>query len=188
MKHQRGFTLVEIAIVLVIIGLLIGGILRGRTFIENAKIKSVIKNAESITASIYAYQDRYGFLPGDDNTAATRWTGAVNGNGDGLLSVAAEQQNLCNHLERAGLISGSYPTGQYIKHKYGGNIQFGYGAVAGHANGNYMNFINLPGRAADALDKALDDGIYNTGNIRSTVNYNQGTNEDTIIASTVYYF
>lgn len=186
MCNQKGFTLVEIAIVLVIIGLLIGGILRGRTFIENAKIKNVIKSAESLTASMYAYQDRYGFLPGDDNTANARW-GAVNGNGNGLLD-GTEPQNVANHLERAGLVSGSYPSGQYIKHKYGGNIQFGYGAVAGHPNGNYMNFVNLPGKAADALDKALDDGIYNTGNVRSVTNYNLGTNEETIIASTVFYF
>jgi len=186
MNRQRGFTLVEIAIVLVIIGLLIGGILRGRTFIENAKIKNVIKSAESITAAIYAYQDRYGFLPGDDNTANTRW-GAVNGNGNGQIA-GNEAGNVANHLERAGLVSGHYLSGQYIKHKYGNDIRFGYGAVAAHANGNYMNFINLPGRAADALDKALDDGVYNTGNIRSATNYNLGTNEDAVIASTVYYF
>ncbi|MCX8044023.1 MAG: prepilin-type N-terminal cleavage/methylation domain-containing protein [Desulfobacterota bacterium] len=186
MKNYKGFTLVEIAIVLVIIGLLIGGILRGRTFIENAKIKNVIKSAESITASIYAYQDRYGFLPGDDNTANARW-GAVNGNGNGNID-GTEPQNVANHLERAGLVSGSYPSGQYIKHKYNGNIQFGYGAVAGHPAGNYMNFINLPGRAADALDKSLDDGIYTSGKIRSTTDYNSGANEDTIIASTVFYF
>jgi len=187
MKNQKGFTLVEIAIVLVIIGLLIGGILRGRTFIENAKIKSVIKNAESITAAIYAYQDRYGFLPGDDNTANTRW-GAVNGNGDGMLATAAEQQNVANHLERAGLVSGSYPSGQYIKHKYGNNIVPAYGAAAGHAAGNYLRFDYIPGRAADALDKALDDGIYSTGNIRSATDYNSGTNEDVLIQYTYYYF
>lgn len=186
MKNQKGFTLVEIAIVLVIIGLLIGGILRGRTFIENAKIKSVIKTAESLTASIYAYQDRYGFLPGDDNTANTRW-GAVSGNGDGIFT-AAEAQNICNHLERAQLLSGNFPTGQYVKHKYGGNVQFANGAIAGHAAQNYMSFINLPGRAADALDKSIDDGISTTGNIRSVTNYNLGTNEDVNIPVTAYYF
>lgn len=188
MKNQKGFTLVEIAIVLVIIGLLIGGILRGRTFIENAKIKSVIKSAESITAAIYAYQDRYGFLPGDDNTAATRWTGAVAGNGNGQIAAGSEDINVANHLERAGLVSGSYPSGQYIRHKYGNNIVPAYGAAAGHAAGNYLRFDYIPGRAADALDKALDDGIYNTGNIRSATNYNQGTNEDVLIQYTYYYF
>ena len=187
MRNERGFTLVEIAIVLVIIGLLIGGILRGRTFIENAKIKNVIKTVESLTAAIYAYQDRYGFLPGDDNTANARW-GAVNGNGGGTFD-GTETQNVCNHLERAGLVSGSYPTGQYIKHKYNGNIEFANGAVQGHAAQNYMLIRNLPGRAAEALDKALDDGDRDTGNIRSaSADYNLGTNEDANIAITAFYF
>ena len=69
---QQGFTLVEIAIVLVIIGLLLGGILKGQEMITQAKIKNVIADISGVSAAMYGYQDRYRALPGDDKLA-TRW-------------------------------------------------------------------------------------------------------------------
>ena len=66
-KHrQSGFTLVEIAIVLVIIGLLLGGILKGQEMITQARIKNVINDFNGITAAYFSYQDRYRAIPGDD--------------------------------------------------------------------------------------------------------------------------
>ena len=70
---QTGFTLVEIAIVLVIIGLLLGGILKGQEMITQAKIKNVVNDFNGITAAMNSYQDRYRALPGDDLNAAGRW-------------------------------------------------------------------------------------------------------------------
>ena len=72
--RQKGFTLVEIAIVLVIIGLLLGGILKGQEMIVQAKIKNAMADFSGISAAYHGYQDRYRALPGDDNGAATRWT------------------------------------------------------------------------------------------------------------------
>src|SRR5260370_11555539 len=80
---QPGFTLVEIAIVLVIIGLLLGGILKGQEMITQAKIKNVINDFNGITAAMNSYQDRYRAVPGDDINAATRWAAAFAGNGNG---------------------------------------------------------------------------------------------------------
>ena len=74
--QQKGFTLVEIAIVLVIIGLLLGGILKGQEMITQAKIKNVIADFSGISAAYHGYQDRYRAIPGDDINA-TRWTGAT---------------------------------------------------------------------------------------------------------------
>src|SRR5690242_9867181 len=71
-RKQAGFTLIEIAIVLVIIGLLLGGVLKGQELITQAKIKNVANDFNGLTAAIYSYQDRYKRLPGDD-PQATRW-------------------------------------------------------------------------------------------------------------------
>ena len=75
-KQQSGFTLVEIAIVLVIIGLLLGGILKGQEMITQAKIKNVMADFSGISAAYHGYQDRYRAIPGDDFNADTRWTTA----------------------------------------------------------------------------------------------------------------
>src|SRR5260370_8348307 len=92
---QPGFTLVEIAIVLVIIGLLLGGILKGQEMITQAKIKNVINDFNGITAAMNSYQDRYRAVPGDDINAATRWAAAIAGNGNGQFDKggAAEVYN-----------------------------------------------------------------------------------------------
>src|SRR5687767_15863465 len=85
-KEEGGFTLVEIAIVLVIIGLLLGGILKGQEMITQAKIKNVIADMSGVSAAMYGYQDRYRALPGDDRAAAARWTtGVAAANGDGII-------------------------------------------------------------------------------------------------------
>src|SRR6202162_6002399 len=84
---EAGFTLVEIAIVLVIIGLLLGGILKGQEMITQAKIKNVINDLNGITVAITSYQDRYRALPGDDKNATARWTiqAPASGDGDGVM-------------------------------------------------------------------------------------------------------
>ena len=66
-SQQSGFTLVEIAIVLVIIGLLLGGILKGQELINSAKVKNLANDFRVIPTYIYAYQDKYKSLPGDDS-------------------------------------------------------------------------------------------------------------------------
>ena len=84
---EAGFTLVEIAIVLVIIGLLLGGVLKGQEMITQAKIKNIVNDFNGITVAVTSYQDRYRALPGDDQNATTRWTTQApgKGNGDGVM-------------------------------------------------------------------------------------------------------
>ena len=70
-RNQSGFTLIEIAIVLVIIGLLLGGVLKGQELINSAKVKSLATDFRNIPVFIYGYQDKYRAIPGDDAMAAS---------------------------------------------------------------------------------------------------------------------
>jgi len=121
--RQRGFTLIEMSIVLVIIGLIIGGILKGQELIESARIKNVINQIDVIRAATNAFQDRFNGLPGDYAQATTNiTTGITNGNGDGVIGTApgpstaalmaaadkakGENQDFFNHLLAANLLGG----------------------------------------------------------------------------------
>src|SRR5258708_23941773 len=85
---EGGFTLVEIAIVLVIIGLLLGGILKGQEMITQARIKNIINDFNGVTVAVTSYQDRYRAIPGDDLNATTRWTvqAPASGNRNGAIA------------------------------------------------------------------------------------------------------
>src|SRR5690606_19760839 len=93
-KKTQGFTLVEIAIVLVIIGLLLGGILKGQEMITQAKIKNLIADFSGVSAAYHGYQDRYRKIPGDDGDADARWT----------LGIAAPASGSYND----GIVAGKY--------------------------------------------------------------------------------
>ena len=108
---QGGFTLVEIAIVLVIIGLLLGGILKGQELINNAKVRSVADRQNSLKAAWFGFIDRYNFIPGDSKRARQLVPGAVSrevGNlesqaGDGRL-VLGESVLAMQELTGAGFL------------------------------------------------------------------------------------
>lgn len=92
---QNGFTLVELSIVLVIIGLIIGGILKGQELIGNAEIKNVIAQSQSYQSSTVAFKDKYGTLPGDivgpenfiPNCTAAPCKPGAGTQGDGLVGA-----------------------------------------------------------------------------------------------------
>ena len=94
-SKQSGFTLVEIAIVLVIIGLLLGGVLKGQELITSSKAKALENDKTGLTAAFTSYSDRYHALAGDDSLVVTRFTpdqcggiACVPGDGGGTLNGA----------------------------------------------------------------------------------------------------
>lgn len=181
-RAQSGFTLVEIAIVLVIIGLLLGGIIKGRELIANAKVKSLVEHAEELAAAVYAYQDKYGVYPGDDKKASTSLAGGVggcaaddivNGNGNGQVS---EYLEAAQHLGCANLVKGSYNgTDEYIKTPYGGDVILIYETLHGFS-GHGLRYYTMDPGLAQAFDKALDDGLYNKGSVRAPGAYTEARN------------
>ncbi len=181
MKDNSGFTLVEIAIVLVIIGLLIGGVLKGQEMIKNAKIKRVMKNGDELRAAIFTYQDRFGYLPGDDPRATTHLPGVAlitNGGGNGQISTA-EDEDLFAHLSGAGLITGS-PAGYlgppvtFPSHPFGGTYRVAYATIQGKVS-HWIYYTVVPVDAALAIDTSLDDGDNTTGTIRASAAYTTTT-------------
>jgi len=88
--NQRGFTLIELSIVLAIIGLLVGGVLKGQEMINGARLKTTVAQVDRFRAAVNTFQDKYGALPGDLSTCSTAVTAnCPNGNGDGVISGAA---------------------------------------------------------------------------------------------------
>src|SRR5258706_12234468 len=76
-SQQSGFTLVEVAIVLVIIGLLLGGVLKGQELINSAKVKNLANDFRVIPTYIYAFQDKFKALPGDDTQVVAHVSGST---------------------------------------------------------------------------------------------------------------
>ena len=186
---QRGFTLAEVAIVLFVIGLLIGLLLLGDGIILQSRIKFVANQFEGLKIAVLSYQDRYGAIPGDDPRAASRWVGrSKNGTGDGQISglyqapppagdpmttltvdaASGESLNFWWHLRLSELIiappSPITPIAPPLNH-YSGVIgvqwaPLGFPRLAVCA-------ANLPGEIAIGVENQLDDGVPRSGLIHA---------------------
>lgn len=160
-KREGGFTLVELAIVLVIIGLLIGGVLKGRELIENARITSVIQQVHPFEVALASFRTNYDALPGDMTDATTRinnctgdcaaTTTGANDNGaiDAPLNswtgsyvwqlANSEHRNMMIQLASAQLITGVDPRGN------SGQVKFGVDAPLARTGGGFHTIgVDLP--------------------------------------------
>lgn len=188
-RFNSGFSLVELAIVLVVIGLIIGGVLKGQQLIESARLKSVLSQLNEFRLATGIFIDRFGGLPGDYPHAKEYIHASLcNGNGNGViegagLQVGSEAQQYWMHLARAQLISLS---GQVDKRKSG----FGNSAPASRLGGGYTVVYHpaddMPGHwyllgdvngdrgdgalltpaQAFSLDQQVDTGLPTSGRVR----------------------
>ena len=211
-KGEAGFTLVELAIVMIIIGLLIGGILKGQELIANAQVTATVAQIKGIDAAFSTFRDKYSVLPGDMTNGANRLrdcaglcaTGVPGGAlGNGRVDVpaigtaptaVATQEGLVAfiHMAAADLLSGIDLNGNALfgsslpAAKMGGGFWIGHtadGTAPGVTNmrpGHYIIFNNVVGAVAAAsttgitttqaaqVDRKLDDGIPQTGDVQAT--------------------
>jgi prepilin-type N-terminal cleavage/methylation domain-containing protein len=136
--RKSGFTLIELSIVLVIIGLIVGGILTGRDLIEAAKGRQAVRFLNDFDMSVNTFRAKFNCLPGDCTQAVAFGLGAAggagcNGNGNGAIDLTYdcgtsnfEFRNFFIHLSNANLIL-SNPQGESITFPIGNQSAFYFG-------------------------------------------------------------
>lgn len=184
--HNSGFSLVEIAIVLIIIGLIIGGVLKGRDLIESARLKSVMAQVNEYRIAVGSFQEMFDALPGDFAHAKDQIDGDLaNGNGNGIvdgsgLQASSDAGQFWAHLSGAELISD-------ISRANGGSLHFGAGLpisslgggfTVAYKNGNHWFVLGnvhgsngtgalLTPQQAKRIDKKMDSGEPGRGMVRA---------------------
>ena len=192
-RKQAGFTLIEIAIVLVIIGLLLGGVLKGQELINSAKVKNLAQDFRNTPLFIYGYQDKFKALPGDDAnvtshvTGGTLGTGGTAGNGviEGAWDASSgtgESYVFWQHVRLAGLAVGPTVTTDATyapRNADGGRIGIqsnsGFTTITGGITGTYVICSDaILGKFVKQLDVTMDDGNTATGAMRAVVSGTPG--------------
>jgi len=190
-QMQRGFTLVEIAIVLVIIGLLLGGILKGQELITNAKVRNVADQQNAVKAAVYAFQDRYRALPGDftQGNASIPNSVAACDAATSNAKIDTAKKAICawHHLANAGFIScavcstdhsgDSEPasTNSPVNAFNGAMALYwdkDFNDAAGTATevNNLKSGSQIPSSVLAEVDRKIDDGNPSTGTFRFSNN------------------
>ena len=192
-KRQHGFTLIEIAIVLVIIGLLLGGVLKGQELITGARVRNLISQQDGVKAAYFGFLDRFRALPGDYSSATTTITGVVagpcgvsasnNGNGNGQIELsggtpATTSENILawEHLSKAGFINGTYTCATTPSqatsptNPYGQYLDLAYdNSYTGTptARHNLKTGGQVPSDILGEIDRKVDDGNPNARSFRA---------------------
>lgn len=194
---KQGFSLVEMSVVVAIIGLLVGGIITGRTLAENARINKTIAETEFYKSAYVQFEARYNGLPGDFTGASRFFPGEQNGNGDGVIDWDDEGLRAWRHLEKANMIQAGDFSGTYdpstgvmpvrdvppVAYNARGGYSFAFeeALTSNHNFGVRGNSLHIgqqqvanttraplfSGTVARSLDVKLDDGNPSTGFLRA---------------------
>ncbi len=186
---RDGFTLIELSIALVIIGLLVGGILTGRALIEEAAMRATLKEIEQYNTAVNIFRIKYNCMPGTCNNATSFLPGSVNGDGSNLWSyTVGNADRVFEHLSIASLVGQLYssttpgigtqiPSTRFSKdvgiwgiksdESHFGNIrenQFVLGKQSNWAPNNY-NYSAFTSTQALMMDTKADNGIPSSGKV-----------------------
>ncbi len=189
MKKQNGFTLVELAIVLVIIGLILGMAFKGKDLIDGAKVKNMQAQYNKVVAGFNIYYEKYGAYPGDGCTGAVVALGGAApvtvcpaGNRNGVLDNANETQSAMNILQNANILT-SADIQSVFGQPWGVTVSGNTSLPGTSAGTNYLSLVDAAGapqaagdvRFICALDRLMDDGINSSGVMRSGAAYTAAT-------------
>ena len=155
LRSAAGFTLVELAIVMIIIGLLIAGVLKGQALIANAQVTATVAQLKAVDAATTTFKDTYNALPGDITSPTTKLPNcaagtlcASAGDGNGIIAntpgatpIATEGERFFVHLNNASLITGIVPAAagslavgaNFPATKIANNVLMDGGTAAGQA-------------------------------------------------------
>lgn len=166
LKHsQKGFSLVELSIVLMVIGLLFGGIMKASAMIENAQIQRDIKSLQSFQTAFMLYKDRHGFIPGEDPDKPGR-----------LLTMLSTSNNptqgLFYDLHHAGFtqLNPLPEIGAAFKSTWGGSSGDNYGLIAQH---NQICITEIDTDLAQSIERKLDDNNAAQGDLEYALSGSQ---------------
>ena len=172
-RKQSGFTLIEIAIVMAIIGLLITLTIKGREMVESSRAKSLANDFRDIQVAIFGYQDCFRAMPGDDPAATANLSSSNasihNGNGNlriegDLNTYLSESFFLWQHVRLAGFLQGianAEASGYVPLNNSGGALgvaDISNAPITGMGGGYIICSDNISGRLVKQLDMMLDDG------------------------------
>lgn len=180
-----GFTLVEVAIVLVIVGLILGGVFKGQALIDTARVHSLSSEVSGIRTAWYSFQERYRSIPGDFSSASSQIdSAAVPGNGNGRVDDSRERAGVWQQLALAGFITGNFDGSQTSvgtatdltcapgtcpRNPYNGYYKISYSAQAADADNPAHEIYTgnqIPVNILSQLDLKLDDGSATGGRFR----------------------
>lgn len=180
--------MVEMTIVLVIIGLLLGGILQGQSLIRSMRVKDIVVTAKDLTTASQQFKDRYRYLPGDWRYSVNEIPNVtIGGDGNGIINTSTESNNVPVHLFNAGFIRSTQLKSHYGTVRVLGNNAAAGSVVAGGSNPvpvpilNVIEFANLPCDVAAEVDLKLDDGDIVKGSSRASITTAACSVADTIV-------
>jgi prepilin-type N-terminal cleavage/methylation domain-containing protein len=189
-KNQKGFTLIELSIVLVLIGLIIGGVLKGQELIKSTRLKMTVSQWDAVKAAVNSFQDKYVAIPGDyDQAEKFIDAGLTNGDGNGIVGTAidddkfenalgSENQQAWDQLYASGFLASVDTTNHVLPAKVpSGNFFIMYGSLNDRTahwlrlqSGNKITELDkdvLSPNEMNEIERKYDDSAFGTGSIQA---------------------